>query len=91
MDKKLEQVFFAMLGGALAVKEKLEASQEELRVCQEKSEENARTFFNEMAQRGEQEKEHFKVMIKDILKEIVDDMNLVTKEDLEKLKKDLGG
>ncbi len=89
MDKKLEQLFYAVLGGALAVKEKIETSNEEIKNWQEKSEENARTFFDEMAQRGEKEKEQFKGMFKDILKEVVDELNLATKDDLEKLKQEL--
>ncbi len=49
MDKKLEKLFYAVLGGALAVKEKLEAGSEEMKAWPEKSEEHARTFFDEMA------------------------------------------
>jgi polyhydroxyalkanoate synthesis regulator phasin len=90
VDKKLEQLFYAVLGGALAVKEKVEASNEELKAWQEKSEENARTFFDEMAQRGENAKEQFKGMFKDILKEVVTELNLATKDDLAKLKQELG-
>ena len=89
MDKKLEQLFYAVLGGALAVKEKIEANNEEIKAWQEKSEENARTFFDEMAQRGEKEKDQFKGMFKDILKEVVAELNLATKDDLEKLKQEL--
>lgn len=90
MDKKLEQLFYAVLGGALAVKEKVENSSEELKAWQEKNEENARSFFDEMAERGEKEKEQFKSMFKDILKEVVEELDLATKQDLEKLKQDLG-
>ena len=89
MDKKLEQLFYDVLGGALAVKEKIETSNEDIKAWQEKSEENARTFFDEMAQRGEQEKDQFKGMFKDILKEVVEELNLATKDDLEQLKKAL--
>ena len=90
MDKKLEQLFYAVLGGALAVKEKIEVNNEEIKAWQEKSEENARTFFDEMAQRGEKEKDQFRGMFKDILKEVVAGLNLATKDDLEKLKQELG-
>lgn len=86
MDKKLEQLFYAVLGGALAVREKLESSNEEIRAWQEKSEEHARTFFEEMAARGEKEKDQFKAMFKEILKEVVEELNLATRDDLEKLK-----
>ncbi|SEA79377.1 hypothetical protein SAMN05660420_03199 [Desulfuromusa kysingii] len=89
MDKKLEQLFYAALGGALAVKEKIESSNEEIKNWQEKSEEHARTFFDDMSKRGEKEKEQFKGMLKDLLKEIITEMDLATKEDLEKLKQEL--
>jgi len=88
MDKKLEQFFYAALGGALAVKEKIEANSEEIKARQEKNEENARAFFDEMAQRGEQEKEQLREMFKDLLKEVVAELNLATKDDLEKLKQE---
>jgi polyhydroxyalkanoate synthesis regulator phasin len=90
MDKKLEQLFYAALGGALTVKEKLEASNDEIKACLERNEGNARTFFDDMAQRGEKEKDQFKGMLKDVLKDLVDELNLATKDDLEKLKQELG-
>ncbi len=43
-----------------------------------------------MAERGEQEKDQFRGMFKDILKEVVAELNLATKDDLEKLKQELG-
>ena len=89
MEKTLEQLFYAVLGGALSVKEKLESSNEEIKAWQEKSEENARAFFDEMAQRGEQEKDQFKDMFKEILREVVGGLNLATRDDLEQLKRDL--
>ena len=89
MNKKLEQLFYAALGGALAVKEKIETNNDEIKACQEKSEEKARIFLDEMAKRGEEEKDQFKERFKDILKEVVSDLNLATKDDLEKLKQEL--
>lgn len=89
MDKKLEQLIYAVLGGALAVKEKIETNNEEIKACQEKSEEKARAFIDEMSQRGEEEKDQFKKRFKDILKEVVTELNLATKDDLEKLKQEL--
>jgi len=89
MDKKLEQLFYAALGTALTVKEKIETNNDEIKACQEKSEENARKFIDEMSQRGEQEKQEFNKMFKDTLKELVTELNLATKDDLEKLKQEL--
>ena len=89
MDKKLEQLFYAVIGGALAVKEKIETNNDELKACQEKSEEKARAFIDEMAQRGEDEKDQLKERFKDVLKEVIAELNLATKDDLEKLKQEL--
>ena len=89
MDKKLEHLFYAVLGGALAMKEKLDASNDELKAFQEKSEEHARTLIDELARRGEKEKEQLKAMLKETLKEVVNELDLVTRQDLEKLKKEL--
>ncbi|MBN1957233.1 MAG: hypothetical protein JXQ81_08380 [Desulfuromonadales bacterium] len=90
MDSKLEQLFYFALGSALAVKDKLEKNSEELKAWQEKAEENAKDFFSDLAERGEKEKHSFKEMMTDVLKEVVADLDLATKADLEKLKKDLG-
>lgn len=89
MDKKLEQLFYAAFGGALAVKEKIETNNDEIKACQEKSEEKARAFIDEMVQRGEEEKDQLKERFKDILKEVLAELNLATKDDLEKLKQEL--
>lgn len=90
MDQKLEQLFYFALGSALSVKEKLEKSGEDAKEWQDKAEQKARTFFDDLAQRGEQEKDAFREMIKGVLKEVVEELNLATKEDLEQLRKDLG-
>ncbi len=89
MDKRLEQLFYVALGSAMAVKDKVEKNREEFRQAADKAEETAREFFDEMAQRGEQEKEGLRVMLRDLLKEVVSDLNLATKADLEQLRKDL--
>ena len=89
MDAKLEQLFYAVLGGALSVKEKMEQGGDELKSWQETSEQNAREFVDELAARGEQEKDEFRKLLTDALKEVVADLDLATKEDLEKLKQEL--
>jgi polyhydroxyalkanoate synthesis regulator phasin len=89
MDAKLEQLFYAVLGGALSVREKCEQSGEEIRSWQEKSEERAKDFVEELAAKGEQEKDTLRRMLTDVLREVVADLDLATKEDLEKLKKEL--
>lgn len=89
MDTKLEQLFYLALGGALTIKEKLEKNREEMCKWQEEAEQNARAFVDELASRGEQEKDAFRQMFKDALKEVIKELDLVTKEDLEQFKRDL--
>ena len=89
MDKKLEHLFYAVLGGALVMKEKIEASNEELKAFQEKSEQAARSVIDELSERGQQEKEQLKAMLKDTLKEVISELDLATRQDLNRLRKEL--
>jgi polyhydroxyalkanoate synthesis regulator phasin len=89
MDKKLEQLFFIALGGVLSVKDKLESNSEEVKKWQGEAEANARAFLDELSQRGAQEKDHVKDLLREQIKEVINELGLVTKADLEELKKDL--
>lgn len=89
MDNKLEQLFYLALGGALSVKDKLEKNSEEVSRWQSEAEANARAFLDELSQRGAQEKDHVKDLLREQIKEVINELGLVTKADLEELKKDL--
>ena len=89
MDKKLEQLFYVALGGALTMKDRLEKNSEEMRKWQEDAEDNARAFLDDLARRGEAEKDSCRQMVTDLVKEVIRDLDLVTRQDLEQLKKDL--
>lgn len=89
MDKKLEQLMYIALGGALSVKDKLERNSEEVSRWQSEAEANARAFLDELSQRGAQEKDHVKDLLREQIKEVINELGLVTKADLEELKKDL--
>lgn len=89
MDNKLEQLFYLVLGGALSVKDTLEKNSEEVSRWQSEAEANARAFLDELSQRGAQEKDHVKDLLREQIKEVINELGLVTKADLEELKKDL--
>ncbi|HMB15297.1 MAG TPA: hypothetical protein VKN62_03200 [Pelovirga sp.] len=89
MEKKLEQLFYIALGGALSVKDKLENNSEEVKKWQSEAEANARAFLDELSQRGAQEKDHVKDLLREQITEVINELGLVTKADLEALKKDL--
>jgi polyhydroxyalkanoate synthesis regulator phasin len=85
----LKELIFTGLGGALVLKEKIE---EELNKLEEKGKldtKDVKSFLESLEQKGKESDEKFKSELKSTIKEIIDELGLATKEDLEKLKEDL--
>ncbi len=85
----LKELIFTGLGGALILKEKIE---EELKKLEEKGKldtKDVKSFLESLEQKGKESDEKFKAELKSTIKEIIDELGLATKEDLEKLKEDL--
>ena len=85
----LKEMIFTGLGGALLLKEKVE---EEIKALEEKGKiktDDAKSFLESLEQKGKDEDERIKSKIKDIFKEVLDELGVATKADLEKLKEDL--
>ena len=85
----LKELIFTGLGGALVLKEKIE---DELKKLEEKGKldtKDVKSFLESLEQKGKESDEKFKAELKSTLKEIIDELGLVTKQDLEKLKEDL--
>lgn len=85
----LKELIFTGLGGALVLKEKIE---EELKKLEEKGKldtKDIKSFLESLEQKGKESDEKFKSELKSTIKEIIDELGLATKEDLEKLKEDL--
>ena len=85
----LRELIFTGLGGALVLKEKIE---DELKKLEEKGKldtKDVKSFLESLEQKGKESDEKFKAELKSTLKEIIDELGLATKEDLEKLKEDL--
>ena len=85
----LKELIFTGLGGALILKEKIE---DELRKLEEKGKidtKDAKSFLESLEQKGKESDEKFKNELKSTLKEIIDELGLATKEDLQKLKEKL--
>ena len=85
----LKELIFTGLGGALVLKEKIE---EELNKLEEKGKldtKDVKSFLESLEQKGKQSDEKFKSELKSTIKEIIDELGLATKEDLQKLKEDL--
>ena len=85
----LKELIFTGLGGALVLKEKIE---EELKKLEEKGKldtKDVKSFLESLEQKGKESDEKFKAELKSTIKEIIDELGLATKEDLQKLKEDL--
>ncbi len=85
----LKELIFTGLGGALVLKEKIE---DELKKLEEKGKldtKDVKSFLESLEQKGKESDEKFKAELKSTLKEIIDELGLATKKDLEKLKEDL--
>ncbi len=85
----LKELIFTGLGGALVLKEKIE---DELKKLEEKGKidtKDVKSFLESLEQKGKESDEKFKNELKSTLKEIIDELGLATKEDLQKLKEEL--
>ncbi len=85
----LKELIFTGLGGALVLKEKIE---DELKKLEEKGKldtKDVKSFLESLEQKGKESDEKFKTELKSTLKEIIDELGLATKEDLQKLKEEL--
>jgi len=85
----LKEMFYTGMGAAAFLKEKVE---EEMKKMEEKGKvksEDAKCFLDTIEQKGKEEDAKIKDKMKTILKEVIDELGLATKEDLQKLKEDL--
>lgn len=80
---------YAGIGAATVLKEKVE---EEMKKLQEQGKiktTDAKSFLESIEKKGKEEETRIKDEIKAALKEVIDELGLATKADLEKLKEDL--
>ncbi len=89
MDNKLEQFIYAAIGSALSTKDKIEQNDGELKAYQQQAEQAGKAWFDSMIERVSNEKQRAKDGIKTLLKEVIGELGLATKEDLQQLKKDM--
>jgi len=85
----LKNLIMASLGAAHTIKEQVEKDLKKLEEEGKLSKEDFKTFISSLEEKGKIEEENVKEHIKSHLKELVEELGLVTKEDLEKLKEEL--
>ncbi|OIP55755.1 MAG: hypothetical protein AUK54_03425 [Helicobacteraceae bacterium CG2_30_36_10] len=77
------------IGAAMVLKEKVEAEVKKLEEQGKLKTTDAKSFLNSIEVKGKEEEVKFKEQLKSTLKEVIDELGLATKADLEKLKEDL--
>lgn len=82
----LKELIYTGLGGALLLKERVDEEVEKLQEKGKLSKEDADTFMNKLKTRGEEEEEKVKTQLKEALKEVIEEMGLATKADIEALR-----
>ncbi len=85
----LKELFFSGIGGAVLLKERVEA---ELKTLEEKgkiSANDVKSFLNSLEEKGKNEDEKIRAKLKEMIKEALDEIGVATKDDLSKLKEEL--
>ncbi len=85
----LKDLIYAGIGAATVMKEKVEEEVKKLEEQGKIKTTDAKSFLESIETKGKEEQEKFTNELKKSLKEVIDELGLVTKADLEKLKEDL--
>lgn len=84
---ELKDLFYLGLGSALIAKEKIEAEAKELIEKGKLTKEQQSEFIEKAKERAKIEEKEFNDKMKAMVKEVIGEMGLATKEDIEELKK----
>jgi polyhydroxyalkanoate synthesis regulator phasin len=85
----LKDLIYIGLGGALLAKEKVEKELDELVEKGKLNKEEAQKLIDKAKSKGEEEEKAFKSKLKEALREVLDEMDLATKADIEALKNEV--
>ena len=83
----LKELIYTGMGGALLIKEKVE---EELKKLEEKGKINTtdtKSFLESLKTKGEEEEKRLKEEIKSAIREVIEELGVATKQDIEALKR----
>lgn len=85
----LKDLLYTGIGAAALLKEKVEAEVKKLEDEGKLKTTDAKSFMESIEKKGKEEEDKIKEQLKSALKEVIDELGLATKADLEKLKEDL--
>ncbi len=85
----LKELLYTGLGAAVVFKEKVEEEVKKLEETGKIKTDDAKSFLDSIEKKGKEEDERIKEQFRSTLKEVIDELGLATKEDIEKLRKEL--
>ncbi len=85
----LKDLLYAGIGAAVVMREKVESEVKKLEESGKIKTDDAKSFLESIEQKGKEEQTRLKEEIKSALKEVIDELGLATKADLDKLKEDI--
>lgn len=83
---ELKDLFYLGIGSALIAKEKIEAEAKELIEKGKLTKEQQSEFIEKAKERAKTEEHEFNEKLKNMVREVISEMGLATKEDIEELK-----
>jgi polyhydroxyalkanoate synthesis regulator phasin len=84
-----KEILYTGLGVSSLIKDKIEDEISKLDKDGKIDTKDLKSFVNSLESKGEQEEEKLKKKIKEMVREALDEVGVVTKEDLSKLKEEL--
>lgn len=87
--KMLDKLIYTGIGAASLFKEKVKEEIEKLEESGKIKTDDAKSFLESIETKGKEEEERVKESIKTALKEVIAELDLATKADIENLKEDL--
>ena len=85
----LKDLLYTGIGAAVVLKERVEAEVKKLQEEGKIKTDDAKSFLESIEAKGRDEESRIKEQFKSALKEVIDELGVATKADLEKLKEDL--
>tara|TARA_B100001063_G_scaffold231703_1_gene246052 strand:+ start:11199 stop:11462 length:264 start_codon:yes stop_codon:yes gene_type:complete len=85
----LKELLHTGIGAGLVIKEKVEEEVKRMEESGKIRTDDAKSFLESIEKKGKEEEQKNKEKIKSMLKEIIDELGIATKDDLEKLKQEL--
>jgi len=85
----LKDILYTGMGAVAIFKERVEEEMKKLEQSGKIKTDDAKSFLSSLEEKGKQSDEKFKQKIKEALKEVIDELGLATKSDIEKLKEEL--